>query len=126
LVSRSVDLAVFRAVIASFRDMDWRVYSDLMTRLDEHDAEDVLASIDVPFTIVTGDRDLWTPPATAEHMHRAIRGSRLVMIEGASHYAPVEYPGVLVDELDRLLARVPGWEREGRAPGQQRSTGGSR
>ena len=47
----------------------------------------------VPVTIVTGDRDLMTPPATAEHMHRAIRGSRLVVIEGGTHYTPVEYPG---------------------------------
>ena len=32
------------------------IYSDLLTRLDEHDAEDVLATIDVPVTIVTGDQ----------------------------------------------------------------------
>ena len=71
----------------------------------------MLATIDVPVTIVTGDRDLMTPPATAEHMHRAIRGSRLVVIEGGTHYTPVEYPAILVDELGRLLDRVPGWER---------------
>ena len=65
----------------------------------------------MPVTIATGDRDLMTPPATAEHMHRAIRGSRLVVIEGGSHYTPVEYPAILVDELGRLLDRVPGWER---------------
>ena len=57
---------------AGFQTIDWRIYSDLLTRLDEHDAEDVLATIDVPVTIVTGDRDLMTPPSTAEHMHRTI------------------------------------------------------
>ena len=118
LVSDSIDVEIFRAVAAGFNQIDWRIYSDLLTRLDEHDAEDVLATIDVPVTIATGDRDLMTPPATAEHMHRAIRGSRLVVIEGGSHYTPVEYPAILVDELGRLLDRIPGWERSaaGAAP----------
>jgi pimeloyl-ACP methyl ester carboxylesterase len=91
------------------------IYSDLLQRLDEHDAEDVLATIDVPVTIVTGDKDLMTPPSTAEQLHRAIAGSRLVVIKGGTHYTPVEYPSVIADELGRLLDRVPGWERTGRA-----------
>ena len=115
LVSEAIDVEIFRAVAAGFHHIDWRIYSDLLTRLDEHDAEDVLATIDVPFAIATGDRDLMTPPATAEHMHRAIRGSRLVVIEGGSHYTPVEYPAILVDELGRLLDRIPGWQRAARA-----------
>ncbi|HTR53011.1 MAG TPA: alpha/beta hydrolase [Kofleriaceae bacterium] len=111
LVSETIDLDVFRAVAASFVGVDWRIYSDLLTRLDEHDAEEVLATIDIPVAIATGDKDLMTPPATAEHMHRTIRGSRLVVIEGGTHYTPVEYPAILVEELARLLARVPGWEK---------------
>lgn len=115
LVSATIDLEIFRAVAAGFVNLDWVIYSDLLMRLDEHDAEDVLEQIDVPVTIVTGDRDLMTPPATAEHMHRVISGSRLVVIQGGTHYTPVEYPDVLADELGRLLDRVPGWERAGRA-----------
>ena len=111
LVSERIDMDVFRAVAAGFQHIDWRIYSDLLARLDDHDASDVLASIAVPFAIVTGDRDLMTPPSTAEHIHRAIRGSRLCVIEGGTHYTPVEYPEILVDELGRLLDRVPGWER---------------
>ena len=80
-----------------------------MHRLGEHDAEDVLARVHVPTSIVTGDRDIMTPPFTAERMHRAIGGSRLVVIRGGTHYTPVEFPAILQDELRRLLARVPGW-----------------
>lgn len=112
LVADTVDVAIFRAVAAGFQTIDWKIYSDLLTRLDEHDAGDVLPTIDVPVSIVTGDRDLMTPPATAERLHRMIRGSRLVMVQGASHYTPVESPAIVVDELGRLLDRVPGWERE--------------
>lgn len=111
LVSQTIDIEVFRAVAAGFQTIDWRIYSDLLARLDEHDAEDVLPTIRVPISIVTGDRDLMTPPSTAEHMHRTILGSRMVVIEGGTHYTPVEYPGIVVDELGRLLDRVPGWQR---------------
>jgi pimeloyl-ACP methyl ester carboxylesterase len=119
LVSQTIDLEIFRAVAAGFQTIDWSIYSDLLSRLDEHDAEDVLRTIAVPTTIVTGDRDLMTPPSTAEHLHRAIRGSRMVVIEGGTHYTPVEYPEILVDELTRLLERVPGWERKAAAPGER-------
>lgn len=115
LVSQTIDVAIFREVAAGFQTIDWAIYSDLLTRLDEHDAEDVLDQVAVPTTIVTGDRDLMTPPSTAEKMHRRIRGSRMVVIEGGTHYTPVEYPAVLVDELGRLLDRVPGWERRAAA-----------
>ena len=118
LVSQTIDIEIFRAVAAGFQTIDWRIYSDLLTRLDEHDAEEVLATIKVPISIVTGDRDLMTPPSTAEHMHRTIPGSRMVVIEGGTHYTPVEYPAILVDELGRLLDRVPGWERR-----HQKATG---
>lgn len=113
LVSQTIDIEIFRAVAAGFQTIDWTIYSDLLTRLDEHDAEEVLERITVPTSIVTGDRDLMTPPTTAEYMHRKIRGSRLVVIEGGTHYTPVEYPAILVDELGKLLDRVPGWERKG-------------
>jgi len=111
LVSPTIDLEVFRAIAAGFSSVDWVIYSDLLTRLDEHDAEDVLATIGVPVSIITGDKDLMTPPSTAEHMHRAIPQSRLVVVKGGTHYTPVEYPRVLIDELGRWLDRIPGWER---------------
>ena len=111
LVSDTIDIEIFRQVAGGFQHVDWVIYSDLLQRLDEHDAEDVLPTIDVPVSIITGDRDLMTPPATAEHIHRLVPGSRLVVIKGGSHYTPVEYPAILVDELGRFLDRIPGWQR---------------
>lgn len=115
LVSPTIDMEVFRIVAAGFQQIDWAIYSDLLARLDEHDAEAVLPTLDVPVAIVTASGDLMTPPVTAEHMHRLIRGSRLVIIQGGTHYTPVEAPRVIVEELDRWLARIPGWQREGAA-----------
>lgn len=110
MVSETIDVEVFRDVAAGFKDVDWRVYAGLLDRLGEHDAEDVLATVRAPTAIVTGDKDILTPPATAEKIHRAIPGSRLVVIRGGTHYTPVEYPAILDAELRRLLDRVPGWE----------------
>ncbi len=110
MVSDRLDVETFRAVAGGFGGIDYRVYSDLLTRLGEHDATPALASITVPTAIVTGDRDILTPPSTAEQIHRAIPGSRLCVIRGGTHYTPVEYPAIVTDELARLLARVPGWE----------------
>lgn len=123
LVSQTIDLEVFRAIASGFQAVDWVIYSDLLTRLDEHDAEDVLAKIHVPVTIITGDKDLMTPPSTAEYMHRAIPQSRLVLVKGGTHYTPVEYPRVLVDELGRWLDRIPGWERTPNAEAQAQHGG---
>ncbi len=111
LVSPTIDMEVFRIVAGGFQQIDWSIYSDLLRRLDDHDAEDVLATIEIPVAIVTASGDLMTPPATAEHMHRLIRGSRLVMIQGGTHYTPVEAPQIIVEELERWLARIPGWQR---------------
>jgi pimeloyl-ACP methyl ester carboxylesterase len=110
MVSDRLDLETFRAVAGGFGSIDYRIYSDLLARLGEHDASAALPTITVPTTIVTGDRDILTPPATAEQIHRAIPGSRLCVIRGGTHYTPVEYPAIVTDELARLLARVPGWE----------------
>ena len=110
LVSATLDVDAFRDVAAGFGTLDWRIYSDLLERLTQHDAEDLLATIAVPTAIVTGDRDVLTPPATAEKLRAAIPGARLRVIAGGTHYTPVEYPAIVRDELHRLLARVPGWQ----------------
>jgi pimeloyl-ACP methyl ester carboxylesterase len=82
---------------------------DTLTRLGEHDATDLLIDIDIPTLLITGDRDMLTPAFTAERIHRTVRGSRLVIIPGGTHYTPVEYPHVIREELGDFLARLPAY-----------------
>jgi pimeloyl-ACP methyl ester carboxylesterase len=50
-----------------------------------------------------------TPARVAEAMHRAIRASELVILEGATHYALNEQPERIGDAIeDFLRRRVPG------------------
>jgi pimeloyl-ACP methyl ester carboxylesterase len=71
------------------------------------DQTDFLAEIIAPALIIVGSEDRLTPPADAELLHREIRGSRLEIIEGASHLSnlerPAEFNRALKDFLDALL-----------------------
>jgi pimeloyl-ACP methyl ester carboxylesterase len=110
MVSRTIDIEIFRAVAAGFQTIDWNIYSDLLNRLNEHDAFDVMAQVRVPTTVITGDKDILTPPKTAREIHRAVAGSRLTIIPGGTHYTPVEYPREVQAEVYEWLAGVPGFE----------------
>jgi 3-oxoadipate enol-lactonase len=70
------------------------------------DQSDFLPSILAPTLILVGSEDELTPPRDAEFMRREIRGSRLVVIEGAAHLSnienPVEFNRALKEFLDQL------------------------
>ena len=54
------------------------------------DSTPQLGKIDVPTLILVGEQDTITPPADAERMTAAIRGARLVRIDGAAHLSNYE------------------------------------
>ena len=56
------------------------------------DSRPMLAAIRVPTTIIVGEGDRITPPASAETMHRGIAGSVLEVIPRAGHLALLEQP----------------------------------
>lgn len=56
------------------------------------DSTPLLSSIRVPTLIVVGDDDKATPVASANTMHEAVRGSRLVIIPEAGHMSNLEQP----------------------------------
>lgn len=67
------------------------------------DAGPWLAEVDVPTQVVVGTRDAWTPPSVGEELRDAIPDARLLILEGASHGAPIEFPDRIVAHLDELL-----------------------
>lgn len=56
------------------------------------DSVELLAKIDCPTLIIVGNEDKLTPPADAEKMSRAIRGSRMVTIADSGHLPNIEQP----------------------------------
>ena len=68
------------------------------------DQTELLPEIDVPTLIVVGGEDSVTPPSDAEAMGAKIKGSRVVIIEGAGHLSNVERP----EEFNRALGAFVG------------------
>jgi pimeloyl-ACP methyl ester carboxylesterase len=59
---------------------------------------------EVPTLIVWGNRDRIIPVSHAHTTHELIPGSRLVVIEGAGHFLPVEQPVAFLKALHDFLA----------------------
>ena len=59
--------------------------------------------LQVPALVLVGDQDAATPPAAAQALHEAIRGSTLVVLPGAAHIPTAERPDEVTDALRRFL-----------------------
>lgn len=110
LAAPSVDREVFREISQDFASVDVEVYCETLKQLGDHDARSVLQAVRVPTLLVSGDRDRMTPRSASERMHAQIDGSRLVVIEGGTHYTPVEFPERVATALDSFLREVAGYE----------------
>lgn len=109
LVARTLDGQVADEVIEKFRTLDMDVFIRLLERMGEHDGWDLLQTIDVPVLIIAGSRDVFTPRSAAERMARRTRGSEIMIIPGATHYAPLEYPEMVNLRLEKFF-RERGYE----------------
>ena len=107
--ARTLDARVATEIIAKFRSLDMGIFIRQLERMGEHDAWDLLPSIDVPVLIIAGSRDVLTPRSAAERMARRIRGSEVMIIPGATHYAALEYPEMVNLRVEKFL-RERGYE----------------
>ena len=103
LAAESLDEEVFRELASDYTALDFNVYMELIKRLGEHTAEDVLPSIRVPTLVLAGARDLFTPPSVSERLRRKIPGAELLVIRGGTHYVPVEFPELLNLRIEKFL-----------------------
>lgn len=106
LVAPTLDVDVWNDLAGGFAEMDFAYYAEMLRALGRHDASDVLPRITVPTLVLTGDRDVLTPLATAEHIARTVPDGRLVTIPGGTHYTPVEFPSVLLAAIRELLVEI--------------------
>jgi pimeloyl-ACP methyl ester carboxylesterase len=91
-------------------DVDLRYYVPLWADLLDYDGEAGLESLDVPAVVLTGSRDLLTPPGMARRIVEHLRHGELHVIEGAGHQLMQERPhevAAYVAELAERVAVVP-------------------
>jgi 3-oxoadipate enol-lactonase len=87
------------AVRAMLKATDPRGYAASVRAIGWVDLRDRIRAIVAPTLVVVGEKDPGTPVAMAREIHERITGSRLVVLEGAMHCAPVE----ATEEFNRLL-----------------------
>jgi pimeloyl-ACP methyl ester carboxylesterase len=104
VMSETLDDEVFAELVQGFSALDMEAYFHNLRALGDHDASDVLGTIDVPTLVVSGDRDGMTPPSLAKEMARQIPGAELYVVRGGTHYTAVEYPELVSLRLEKFLA----------------------
>lgn len=70
---------------------------------DREDYTALLSTLPMPVLIVVGDQDAIASPEIARTMHKAAPQSRLAIIPGAGHMAPIEQPQQFADAMCREL-----------------------
>ena len=91
--------------------MDPGVFLPMLQHAGRHDARAFLAEVRVPTLVVAAEHDTFTPMPLAEEMAAAIPDAELVVIEEASHAAPVEQPDLIAEHIEDFLAERPGLDR---------------
>jgi pimeloyl-ACP methyl ester carboxylesterase len=84
-------------VVAKVRELASRatargVANALRGMAERPDRTPALGRIAIPTLVVCGAADTLTPPAESERLHKEIRGSELVILEGAGHLSNLEAP----------------------------------
>jgi 3-oxoadipate enol-lactonase len=94
-----------RAVLHEFSRHDWPWYRQLVLGLAEHAPLDV-STVHCPVTFIAGRYDSLVDVSDVRAAARAVPGARLHELAG-THFLPLQYPEVMLDELRRLSRSSP-------------------
>lgn len=102
----AVDPTLFRELAGCFEGHDMHLLLELLHRMGEHDANDVLADVSCPTLVMTGTRDMLTPVRVAQELAARVEGARFVLLPGGTHYALVEFPELINRHLGAFWSEV--------------------
>ncbi|MCB0150399.1 MAG: alpha/beta fold hydrolase, partial [Caldilineaceae bacterium] len=74
------------------------MYNDFVA-VESYDVRDRITTLEVPSLILCGRNDRMTPPALSIALHESIEGSRLHIVEGASHNVMLEKPDEVAEQI---------------------------
>ena len=103
LAAESLDEEVFLDLASDYSSLNFNTYMEVVRRLGEHSAEDLLPSVQRPTLILAGERDLFTPVVASERLRRLVAGAELLVIRGGTHYVPVEFPELVNLRIEKFL-----------------------
>lgn len=100
-----VDRGDMARYLEDLAGVDPVLFVRMLASAGETDSADHLPEVDVPTLVVAGGKDTFTPVRLSEAMHRAVRGSELVVIPHGTHVTPLEYPSAVARHVHAFLAR---------------------
>lgn len=86
-------------VVAMLKGTNPEGYAGCGEAIAAMDLRSHLGSVKAPTLVVSGAEDVAAPPSVGAYTARNIRGARLAVIQGASHFAHYEKPGPVTDAL---------------------------
>lgn len=100
-----------KALMGALTDMVLRADAEQHERqigalVHRPDAGPLLPSIKCPVLLLAGRQDAWSPPSQHAEMQSKLEDSRLVVIEDAGHFAPIERPEAVAEALKMWIT---GW-----------------
>ncbi|HSK98209.1 MAG TPA: alpha/beta hydrolase [Euzebyales bacterium] len=123
LVARAVggtNGSVPRAVMQSYYEhvstRDIGLLLAMVRAMQQHDASDVVPTLDVPLLALAGDADRLTPLPVMTRLALEAPHGELAVRHGGSHTLPAEHPAWVLDQIRPLLARVDAIQRRRGVP----------
>ena len=96
---------LLRAELHEFSRNDWAWFRYLANAVAEHEPLDV-TGVRCPVTFLAGRHDALVDVADVRAAARSLPGARFLELAG-THFLPLQYPGVMAEELRRLSGRSP-------------------
>lgn len=94
---------VMKRYFSHLSGVDFRGLMAMFAKGQEHDAGDLLGSLQVPVLLLHGTADVMTPYYLAQRMAERIPDATLVSVEGGAHTLPGDDPEKIASALDRFL-----------------------
>ena len=104
LINPNADTAELRALMQEFCTTHPGWYAKLALGVSEHTRVS-LSALEIPVTFIAGRWDVLTGSRDMLTASQRVKGSRFRELE-STHFIPIEYPQVVLDELKLLLERV--------------------
>lgn len=104
LVGEGLDADLFAEAARSFAELDVSALLATLHAMEQHDASDLLAEIDVPTLVIGGDRDPFTSRSALERLVNGIRGAEYLLLPGAGHFALLDHAQHVNLRIDKLLS----------------------
>jgi len=107
---------VIKELVGDFVELDMEAYAQVMLELGRHDARPLLSEIKAPVFVLAATKDFFTPVGVALKTSRMIPDCEIKILEGATHYAPLEQPDTINAFLDDFISRKVRWPKKAAAP----------